>query len=342
MGYKAEPLETNFGKGIKIEKDRRSYEQFSCKEGLFVRVYQLPEKDEDGRLVNTDYHGAIFRAHFQDTNQDYEQFRVLTERLQQASGEEVPNSKAQFMDYISHSGLEQELSRIGANVRINLKNRKDLPEAALSWINLKSHLGGLVSDVALYLGGFALLANACEGKDLVLELPFYGIIVPVGEAIFGLVGGGSGDAPWRWCGPLHAPAFVPSWFFYKDTPKHPTYILNKFIQNYQRLEAMGTSVENQRQYAKQSKKVDRYFGVLKSMFPFTKHQRGFSITYDSPNRDNVISFFDYVLEGGNVPQLPNPRTGVKNKKPRIQKEPVKIEPVETNFINPWEVQIPKL
>ncbi|MHA1865242.1 MAG: hypothetical protein ACTSWZ_01940 [Candidatus Heimdallarchaeaceae archaeon] len=339
MDYKVEPLETNFGKGVRIEKGRRSYEQFSCKNGLFARVYQAPHKEKD-QLVDTDYHGVIFRAPFVDNDQDYEQFRVLAERIQQASGEEVPNSKARFMDYISHSGLEQELSRIEANVRINLKNRQDLPDNALSWLNRKSHLAGLVSDVALYLGGFALIVNTVPDAELAKALPIYGIITPIFEGLLGLMGGRMGYAKWGWCGPLHVPAFVPSWFHYKDKLKHPTHILGKFMQNYQRLDAMGSSVGNQNQYAKQSKKADRHFGVLEDMFPFTKHQRGFSITYDSPNRDNVISFFDYVLEGGNVPQLPNPQAKVQ--KPKTQEKPVEIEPVETNFINPWEVKIPKL
>jgi len=341
MDYKAEPLETNFGKGVKIEKGRRSYEQFSCRDGLFARVYQTPS-EKDGQLVNTDYHGVIFRAPFQDTDSDYEQFKVLAERLQQASGEEVPNSKARFMDYISHSGLEQELSRIGANVRINLKDRENLSDNALSWLNRKSHLAGLVSDVALYLGGFAIVVNTVPDAELAKALPMYGIITPIFEGLSGLIGGGMGETKWGWCGPLHVPAFVPSWFHYKDKVRHPTHILEKFMQNYQRLDAMGSSVGNQNQYAKQSKKADRHFGVLEDMFPFTKHQRGFSVTYDSPNRDNIISFFDYILEGGNAPQLPNPQARAKDKKPKTQEKPVEIEPVETNFINPWEVQIPKL
>ena len=81
MDYKTEPLETNFGKGVKIEKGRRSYEQFTCRDGLFARIYRAPN-EEKGQLVNTDYHGVIFRAPFNDINEDYEQFRVLTERLQ--------------------------------------------------------------------------------------------------------------------------------------------------------------------------------------------------------------------------------------------------------------------
>ena len=336
MDYKAEPLETNFGKGVRIEKGGESYEQVGCRDGLFARVYRAPHK------VGTDYHGVIFRAPFQGTDQDYEQFRVLAERLQQASGEEVPNSKSRFMDYISHSGLEQELSRIGAKVRINLKDKGDLPKEALSWLNLKSHLGGAVTSLAGYAGGFAIIASTVPDAKLAQGLIVYGLFAPMFEGLLGAFGGGMGEFPWLWCGPLHAPAFVPSWFHYKNKLRQPNYILNKFMRNYQRLDAMGTNVGNQRQYAKHSKKADRHFGVLEDMFPFTKHQRGFSITYHSPNRDNVINFFDYVLEGGNAPQLPNPWARAKDKKPKTQEKPVEIEPVETNFINPWDVKIPKL
>jgi len=333
MDYKAEPLETNFGKGVRVKKGRRSYEQFNCKDGLFARVYQAPSK-KNGKL-DTNYHGVIFRAPFQDTNQDYEQFKVLAERLQQASGKKVPNSNAHFMGYISYSGLEQELSRIGANVRINLKDREKLPKEASRWIRSKSHLVGLISDVSLYLGGFALIANTVSGADLTKALIGYGIST---SAIEGLLGT-SVSGILTWCGPLHSLGFVPSFIIYKNKLRQPEYILNKFMQNYQRLNIMTLSVG---QYAKQSKKADRHFGVLEDMFPFTKHQKGFSITYDAPDRDNVIRFFDYVLEGGNAPQLPNSQTRVKNKKLKAQKKPVEIEPVETNFINPWEAQIPKL
>lgn len=336
MDYEAKLVETNFGKGVRIEKGRRSYEQFSCRNGLFARVYQAPN-EKGGQLVNTNYQGIIFRAPFRDTDQDYEQFRVLAERLQQASGEEVPNSKARFMDYISHSGLEQELSRIGAKVRINLKDREDLPKDALSWLNGKSHLAGLVSDVALYLGGFAIIANTVPNAEFLTT--GYGVFTPFLEGILGLT---SSEAKWEWCGPLHAPAFIPSWIIYGNKLRQPSHILNKFMQNYQRLDAMGSSVGNQRQYTKQSKELNRHFRILEDMFPFAKHQRGFSITYDSPNRDNIISFFDYVLGGGNAPQLPNPQARVKDKKPKIQEKPIETVPVETNFINPWEVQIPKL
>jgi len=278
---------------------------------------------------------VIFRAPFQDTNQDYEQFKVLTERLQQASGEKVPNSKARFMGYISYSGLEQELSRIGANVRINLKDRERLPKEALHWLTSKSHLVGLISDVSLYLGGFALIANTVPDADLKKALVRYSIFTPFFEGLLGL----SVSGILTWCGPLHSLGFVPSFIIYKNKLKQPEYILDKFMQNYQRLDTMTLSVG---QYEKQSKKADRHFGVLEDMFSFTKHQKGFSITYDAPDRDNVIRFFDYVLEGGNAPQLPNSQTRVKNKKLKAQKKPVEIEPVETNFIKPWEAQIPKL
>jgi hypothetical protein len=342
MDYKVEPLETNFGKGVRIEKGKSSYEQFSCRDGLFARVFQAPDEKE-GQLTNTDYHGAIFRAPFQDTEQDYEQFRVLAERLQQVSGEEVPNSKARFMGYISHIGLEQELSGIRAKVRINLKDREGLPGEALSWVNLKSHLVGLVSDIALYLGGFALVPSIVpEGTNLVNALLAYGTSTLISEGFLGWLAGMFGDATWSWCGPLHAPAFVPSWFHYKNKVRHPTHILDKFMKNYQKLDAMESVIGNKKQYAKQIKKADRHFGVLEDMFPFTENQRGFSITYDSPDRDDVISFFDYVLEGRNAPQLPNSQARVRGKEPKTQEKPTETGPSETDFINPWEVEIPKL
>jgi hypothetical protein len=342
MDYKAEPLETNFGKGIKLEKGRRSYEQFSCKDGLFVRVYQAPH-EKYRQIVNTDYHGVVFRAPFQDTDQDYEQFRILAERLQQASGEEVPNSKARFMGYISHSGLEQELSRIGGNVRINLKDQEDLPKNANSWLNSKGHWGGLITDLGAYAAGFWLISQHDWTKTtedgstrnmIGLPLTMFGLMGPFIE---GMLGADSTDT---WCGPVHAIGFVPTKRFFKSKMRNPNYMLGNFMQNYQRLDAMGSSVGNQKEYAKQSKKADRHFGVLEDMFPFTKHQKGFSITYDSPDRDNILNFFDYILEGGNAPQLPSPQA--KAKKPREKKESIETQPVETNFINPWEVQIPKL
>lgn len=356
MDYKAEPLETNFGKGVKIEKGRRSYEQFSCRDGLFARVYQAPYKT-DGQLINTDYHGVIFRAPFQDTDQDYEQFRVLAERLQQASGEEVPNSKARFMNYISHSGLEQELSRIGANVRINLKDRQDRPDKMESWLNSRGHWGGLVSDLTAYALGFGIISHqlnsVVEDNAVLCAYIMYGVCGAALEGVSGIPM--DPDSKIGWCGPIHALGFVPTKRFFKRRIKNPNYMLGKFMQNYQRLDAMeqshqhSPSVKSAKMIQSQGKKADRHFGFLEDMFPFTRHQRGFSITYDSPDRDNIINFFDYVLEGRNTPQLPNPQARdffypytPNIQKPETQEKPVEIEPAETNFINPWEVQIPKL
>jgi hypothetical protein len=350
MDYKAESLETNFGKGVKIEKGRRSYEQFSCKDGLFARVYQAPN-EKDGQLVDTDYHGVIFRSPFQDSDQDYEQFRVLAERLQQASGEEVPNSKARFMDYISHSGLESELSRIGANIRVNLKDRENIRERnnVDNWASGLGHWGGLATDLIAYVSGFAFISQfdmtevRDDGTTRNMD-PFaygmygmYGIFALIFE---GMIGGMVADSGGHWCGPIHAIGYNPVKIIALKKARQPNFILDKCVRNYKKLEAMSSTVGNQRTFSKLSKKLDNYFGVLENMFLFTKHQRGFSITYDSPNRDNVINFFDYVLEGGNAPQLPNPQTKVK--KPKEKEEPIETQPAETNFINPWEVEVPKL
>lgn len=336
MDYKAENFETNFGKGVKIKKGIKSYEQFNCKNDLFARVYRTPSEKE-GKLVDTDYCGVIFKASLVDNDQDYEQFKVLAERLQQVSGEEIPHSKSHFMGYISHGGLEQELSRIGAKVKVNLEDEQTLPEEMSYWLNSKSHLGGLVSDLAAYALGFPIIVSVVPNVGLLNALLIWGFGGPISEGILGMF---STDSKFGWCGPIHAFGFVPTRKFFKGKLRNPNYMLGKFMQNYQRLDAMGLNVGNQKEYAKQSKKADRYFRVLKDIFPFTEYRKGFSITYDSPNRDNVISFFDYVLEGGNVPQLFNSQTNVQRTK--SQEKLVETNPIETDFINPWKIEIPKL
>jgi len=337
MEYKVEPIETNFGKGGRIEKEDKSYEQYTCKDGLFARVFKAPY-EENNLVVNTDYHGIIFRPSFKDSDQDYEQFKVLAERLQNASKEEIPYTKADFMDYISHSGLEKKLPRIGTNVRINLKNKQYFPDKIKSWLNSKGHLGGLVSDLAAYALGFGIITNTVPDAELTKGLVMYSIFGPFFEGVLGLPA--ALESKFGWCGPIHTLGFITSRIINKNKLKNPNYMLEKFLQNYQRLDAMGTSVGNQKEYAKQSKKADRHFGVLEDMFPFTEHQKGFSITYDDSNRDNVISFFDYVLEGGSIPKLSSSRT--KTKKPKSEETPIETFPTPSDFINPWEVKIPKI
>jgi hypothetical protein len=337
MEYKSESIDTSFGKGVRIEKGRRSYEQISCSDGLHTRIFKAPY-EEDGQLVNTGYHGVVFRQLFDDTEKDYEQFRVLAERLQQASGEEVPNTKARFMDYISHSGLEKELQRVGATVRINLSDKEGFPDKMDSWLDLKSYLGGAITSLAGYGAGFAIIANTVPDAELGKDLAMYGIFAPVFEGLSGLFTAIISENRF-WCGLLNAPGFITSRAVHNQRLRDPNYMLNNFLQDYQKLEAMGSSVGNQKKFAKQSKLADRHFGVLEDLFPFTQHQKGFSLTYDSQNREDVLNFFSYVLQGGNTPQLPNSQARVS--KP-TENEKVEIKPVQTNFINPWGIEIPKI
>jgi len=339
MDYKIEPSETNFGKGVKIEGRGGSYEQFNCNDGLIARVYQ-ESQDCRNKSINKDYQGIIFKTHFQDVNQDYAQFKILSERLQQLSGEEILNSKERFMDYICHSGLEQELSEIDASIRINLVD-KGLPEVALSWLKSKSHLGALVSDIGLYAGGALLMGNILsdvEFTEKFIGYLAYGFLTPAVEFMLGGIGGRFGDAEWVWCGPLHALSFVPLWINYKNKLRQPDYILNKFIKDHKKLGSIKLTGRYQKKYAKQNKRIDLSFDILRDMFPFTKYQKGFSITYHSPDRDDVISFFDYILDGGNPLQVSYPTNKIK----KVQEKPLETKLITTKFTNPWEVKIPKL
>jgi len=337
MDYKVEYLKTNFGKGGRIEKGKRSYEQFSCRKGLFsgrnglfARVYQAPY---------TDYYGVIFRTLFQDNDSDYEQFKVLAERLQQLSGEEISSSKARFMDYISHSGLEKHLSRIGADVRINLKDKEPFPDAAEPWLNSMGRRGGTVSDLAAYSLGLGIIGNDLETLNDKFNLAMYSIVAPILE---GAIGGFLGVERGLWMGPVHAIGYALTKKYFKEKLRDPDYMLEKFMENYQKLDSMGSKIGSQKKYATQSKKADRHFEILEGMFPFTKHQRGFSITYDNPDRDNVISFLGYVLEGGNPPQLPAYQSVNGNQKENEEIIEVGVPQEETQFIDPWKVKIPKL
>ena len=339
MQYRSEPIDTNFGKGVRIEKDEKSYEQITCRDGLYARIFKAPYYKE-GQSIYTGYRGIIVRQLFDDTEADYEQFKILAERLQQVSGEEIPNTKANFMDYIARKGLEKKLPRIDSIIGINLKNEKvRLDKTTLSWLNRKSYLGGAITSLAGYAGGFAVMANISLDAYLERNLAMYAVIAPMFEGIFGL--GVELSSEKFWCGPLHAPGFIISRIIHGNKLRDPNYMLNKFLQNYQRLEEMCSSVGNQRKFAKQSKLADRHFEIIEYLFPLTQHQKGFSITYNGQNREDVVNFFSYVLNGGNALQMPNPQARVS--KP-IQEEKVEIEVPhqKIDFVNPWEIEIPKI
>jgi len=339
MKYKLESISTNFGKGVRILKNEDVYEQISCDDGIYARIFKESYKEKDKTINTKDYHGIIFRPLFEDTEKDYEKFKTLTDRLQNISGEEIPNAKVKFMDYISHTGLEKELDAIDATVRINLKNKEGLPEKTLGWLNSKSHSGGFVSDIALYFGGFAIMLNSNIPPDnLPNALIAYGIVAPILEGVTGLM---SMDSLFGWCGLLHAPSFFTSRIIHRKKLENPDYILDKFIKNYTKLEEMGNSVGNQKIFSKQSKFADRHLSVIEELFPFTEHQKGFSINYDSPNREDVVDLFNYILKGGNVPKI-SKKKGNKEKTAKSNTEKVNVKPVKTNFINPWEIEVPKI
>lgn len=329
MSYKVESLETNFGKGVRIEEGRQIYEQFSCRDNLFARVFEAVVCIESGQVVDG-YKGTIFREPFKSTAQDYEQFRVLAERLEQISGEKIPKSKALFMDYNYSKGLEQKLSGIGADIRINLEDKEKLPKEVNKWLNSKAHIAGLVSSLSTYVGGFIL------GMGIPSHIKYI-LWMPTVDCVVGFL---SRPRQGTFCGLTQALGFAPTKRFFRHKIRDSDYMLGKFMEDYQRLDAIGKSLGDQNKYKKQSKKADGHFSVLKEMFLFTEHQRGFSITYNSPDRDDIISFFDYILEGGNAPQLINTQAAVK--KPETQEKPVETEPVETTFINPWKFEIPIL
>jgi hypothetical protein len=287
---------------------------------------------------------VIFRKPFRDREEDYVQFKSLAERLEEVSGEEVPHSRAEFIDYITHAGLEKKLSSIDTDIRINLKDKKKFPEQTYSWLNLRSHLTGAISDVTLYLGGFALISDK-------VGMTVYGVFTPVLNGMLGVLPGlvfsGEVDnlAPWKWCEPLHTPLFIPALSYYKNKLKNPTYILNKFLSNYQKLEEIEDALTRhtdlsdikalQKQKLKEEKKADNHFNVIENMFSFTESQKGFSITYDSPNRDDIINFFEYIL-GTSTSYKPSTSRSQKRKQPKAEEE------VETKFINPWSPEIDKV
>ncbi|MFH1331763.1 MAG: hypothetical protein ABIH63_00570 [archaeon] len=332
MEYTVRSLSADFGKGVKISKDDRSYEQFACNDGLTARIYNT-----QGNVVDKDFHGIIFRPPFKPTEKGYNQFKVLTDRVNNASGDEIPNSLSHFMDYACHTGLDKQLSGISARVRVNPKDRKDFPDNMQSWVNRKAHWAGLASDLAVYALGLWSLSfddytSMVDGKEVNNAAKAYVACTLLGGFIEGIGGIIATDCFGAWCGPAHALGFVPVRRFLKGKLREPDYILGKFLQDYKGLEYMAATGDG-KGYARQSKKADMHYKILEDLFRFTENQQGFSISYDSLDRKDVMNFFGYVLGTGSS-------YVVRGMKPKVEINETK--PAETNFIDPWDADIPKL
>lgn len=342
MDYKAEPVELGFGKGVSISRDDRTYEQYSARDDLTVRLFRMPYKHK-GRTKNKDYQGIIYRppfisndpiiSAFAGNSQYYHLFEELTDKLTVVSGQKIKNSTSDFIGY-TYDGLDQKLGNSGILLRYNLENKEDLPSNILSFLNRRSHLGGAITDIIAYGAGYAIIAGiGLEDPGTVYAM--YGIITPLIEGALGLqftVG-----RPY-WCGPLHVPGFFVLRYIYEKKLFNPNYVLDRFMENYQKLETVTNTIGNQKQFSKLLKKVDRHYGMIQELFPYTTNQKGLSIYYRNPDREKVVELFSYLLEGGNVPQLT-----IQTKVTKKQKqEPIEVQPDQTDFINPWEVEIPRL
>jgi hypothetical protein len=344
MKYKLENISTKIGNGVRISENDKIYEQINCGEGFYARIMKAPGIEFENKDDNfEEYRGIIFKP-LEANETDYKKFKTLTDRLQNISGENIPNTKEKFMDYIFHTGLEKRLDKIPARVKINKESEKIYNEKTNSWLNSKSRPWGFAAATGLYLSGFPIILNLNLSEPaLIKTLAFYTTLLPA-EGFSGLIP--LLESRFGWCGLLNAVGFIPSRNIYLKKIENPEYMLDKFIKNNNKLEKISGFAHNKKRFEKKSKFADKYMNILEELFPHTKKQKGFSINYTNPDREKIVELFDYVLRGGKFPSLITPQSQVspitKARTSKPKREKVKIKSPKTNFINPWEIDIPQI
>jgi hypothetical protein len=335
MEYKLEDINTKIGSGVRIENAGKIYEQINCEGEFYARIMKAPHMEFESTNQKFDEHrGILFNPSLKYNQKCYDEFKTITDRLQQVSGEEFSNSANDFIRYMSYSGLEKELKNVPSTVKIHIKSKKIYYEKINYWLNSKSRPWGFLSSAAIFAAGFPSILNLdISPRDFFIVFSMYSTTVPIMEAAFGVIP--AMESKYGWCGPLYALGFLPTRGIYKKKLEKADYMLDKFIKDYVIINKVNKFTGDKNKLSKQNRLAEKHLGILEELFPYTSNQKGFSITYSNPDRERVVNFFDYLLNGGNVPQLQSPNTA---------KEKAKIEKKEDkpNFINPWEINIPKM
>ncbi|MFH1331761.1 MAG: hypothetical protein ABIH63_00560 [archaeon] len=115
------------------------------------------------------------------------------------------------------------------------------------------------------------------------------------------------------------------------------FLLEKIIREHQRYEEAKKSLDNVDECKKISARLEDYFECFTELCEQARWYKGIIVEYEEKGLQDVFEFFNYVLRGGNPPGLP--KTAQTKKSGR---KPTGTDPIETNFINPWDVDPPKI
>lgn len=118
------------------------------------------------------------------------------------------------------------------------------------------------------------------------------------------------------------------------------FLLGKVIEEHQMYEETRKSIDNVDKCRIIRHKLDDYFHCFKELCQEGRWYEGLIVEYEEQNLQNVFDFFNYVLRGGNIPNLPNINPASKTQKP--EEKPIETKPTEEKFIDPWKIKIPKL
>ena len=347
MNYNLEHLMTSLGEGIRIEDNRciqytiggwftlpetiknlpHTYEEIKTQKDFVLRLLRTPYEKE-GKLYNDQTRGIFFTPFFKDSEKNYNQFKLLTDRLNEIPGINFPNSEEDFMKYLS---LGEERTFLGGNTKLKilLKDKyKSIGNSADKFISSRAHLAGASVDLAALAGSVGAISYFNPSWEIYLG----GIgIAALIEFLGGMFIMAGIDSFSEWSGPMHSLGFFPYAHKLSNKLKSSNYLLEKFIEDNQKLKELGNNLQNQKEYSRRILQAEKNLDVLEDLFSFTFKRKGISIEYQNSNREEVLKFFEYLLKE-NVPY------DVKSRKT----EQSLSKSSSTDLINPWEIEIPKV
>ncbi len=207
------------------------------------------------------YQGVIRMPKF-----SYESFIDLTDRLVKISGEKVELNKKEFK-IATKKGFEHEYSDIGAMLRVNpaeKKSFKEIMDVLKDYTIIGSAIAGFTLTETFLVGGITYMFT----EDNVLSYAAGGI-----GALLTLVAAGC--------------AIVPDLLsiekqFFKDADE----VFDAFKKNKKKCKDEWSLRD-----------LNGYSGrALQRKLPEMQKQKGITISYESPDHEKIVEFFDFLAE----------------------------------------------